>query len=108
MRQGGVEILWEDSIVLFKQRSNLGPQDGIELVCANVFVTFDTFLKLVDNLQGSLYSNIGSDKCLLKVIENTVVDGRFTQDTLGELGKEAFFGLGETLVKGLLLFFSTE
>ena len=106
--EGGVEVFGEFVFVLFQQGGNFGTKDGVEFGGTDVFVSFDTFLQLLDNLESGLYPHVGGDKSFLKVVEDVLVNSGFAKNAFREFRKETFFGLGETVVEGLFFVFFTE
>ena len=68
--------------MFFQQGGNLGPQDGVQLRSADIFIAFDTFFQPLDDFQGGLHPYIGGDEGFLEIVKYILIDGRLSQNSL--------------------------
>ena len=93
-------------VVLCQQVGNLFTQDAIEFCCINIFIASHTSFNLLDNLQGCIHAHIRGDEHLFEIVQDLIVDFRFSCYCTCNLTKHALFRLGQSAIQRFLLFLS--
>lgn len=91
------------TVSLFEHRSDFLSQYLVQLSRTTISILLDSFLYSLDYLESGFYTDIRSDKHLLKFIEYVIVYLMLAKNNLAQFLEQTLLGSGKSLIKVLLL-----